>query len=130
MVDSKYDGHHAHARGEEQGEILLAGLIIAVENRLGHTLHVALIRLHQPAQILLRRVDHAVVSRMEVINKCIGESLAALGQLPVIHRAVAPRSVSSPSRCALSCGYWLKARAAPWTSMSLLNEQAWIQTTF
>lgn len=46
---------------------ILQHLIVAIRNRFGHALHIASIRLHQTAQVLLCRGRYAVVSRTESI---------------------------------------------------------------
>jgi hypothetical protein len=48
-------------------------LLVTVRNRFGHPLHVSLLRLHQTAQIPLRRLDYAVVARAEELAKLIAE---------------------------------------------------------
>ena len=47
------------------GQKILQHLVVAVGDRLNHALHVAFVRLHQAAKILLGRPGHVVVSRAE-----------------------------------------------------------------
>ena len=56
------------------GQKILQHLVVAVRNRFDHALHVALLRLHQAAQILLGHLDHAVVARAERIREAFAKS--------------------------------------------------------
>src|ERR1700737_2576047 len=60
---------------------ILQHLVVAVRDCFDHALHVALLRLHQAAQILLGRLDHAVVARAERIRDAVAESPESATQL-------------------------------------------------
>lgn len=79
-----YAGHLIHhdaimPRGVRQK--ILQHLIVAVGNRFGHALHIAFVRLHQAAQILLCRGRHAVISRAESIIERLRKLLINRAQL-------------------------------------------------
>jgi len=59
---------------------ILQHLLITVRNRFGHPLHVCASPLASDAQILLRRLDHAVVAGAEELAKLIAEFLICHAQ--------------------------------------------------
>jgi hypothetical protein len=61
--------HHRAIVPGRMGEKILQHLIIAVGYRFGHALHIPFIRLHQTAQVLLRRCRHMMISRAKKIMK-------------------------------------------------------------
>jgi hypothetical protein len=66
---------------------ILQHLLVTVRNRFGHALHVALPRLYQSAQVLLGRLDHTVVARLEQLRKRLGKPpvnrTQLLGEFPI-----------------------------------------------
>ena len=60
---------------------LLQHLIVAIRNRFGHPLHVSLLGLHQAAQILLCRFDHAVVTRAKQFSVSVAEAPVRIAQV-------------------------------------------------
>jgi hypothetical protein len=75
-------GHSVHDSSMIPGGMrqkVLQHLIVTIGNCFDHTLHVALVRLHQPVKILLGRVNDTVVSRLEIISKGLTATAPSTG---------------------------------------------------